>query len=102
MSGDIWCLIFDPFVRDLVFALRSLDASLSAFPDDIGIPCGDLCECFRAIVPVIDLMSCAAGLNLNWKKTVFINFPRYSEFGSRKKVEQAIPFASAAKIKRAA
>ena len=33
MSGDIWCLIFDPFVRALVFALRDTDASLSAFAD---------------------------------------------------------------------
>ena len=65
MSGDIWCLIFDPFARVLVFALRECDASLSAFADDIGIPCGDLCECLGAIVPVIDLMSCAAGLILN-------------------------------------
>ena len=102
MSGGIWCLIFDPFVRDLVFALRSLDASLSAFPDDIGIPCGDLCECLRAIVPVLDLMSCAAGLALNWKKRVFIIFSHCSDFGFRKKVEQAVPFASAPEMERAA
>ena len=102
MSGDIWCLIFDPFVRALVFAPRDLDASLSAFADDIGIPCGDLCECLRAIVPVIDLMSCAAGLTPNWKKAVFISFSRRSEFELRKKIEQAVPFASAGKIKRAA
>ena len=72
---------------------------MSAFADDIGIPCGGLCECLRALVPVIGLMSCAAGLVLNWKKTVFINSPRHSEFEFRKKVEQAVPFASAAKIK---
>ena len=65
MSGDIWCLIFDPFVRALVFAPRSLHASLSAFADDIGVPCGDLCECLKALVPVLDLMSSAAGLALN-------------------------------------
>ena len=47
-------------------------------------------------------MSSAAGLALNWKKTVFIIFPRCSDFEFRKKVEQAVPFASAAKIKRAA
>lgn len=41
MSGDIWCLIFDPFVRAFVFALRDTDASLSAFADDIGIPCAN-------------------------------------------------------------
>ena len=74
MSGDIWCLMFNPFVRALVFALCNCDASLFAFADDIGIPCGDLCECPRAIVPVIDLMSCAAGLILNWKKIVFITY----------------------------
>ena len=75
---------------------------MSAFADDVGIPCGDLCECLRAIVPVVGLMSCAAGLTLNWEMTVFINFSRHSEFEVRKKIEQAVPFASAAKIKRAA
>ena len=44
-------------------------------------------------------MSCAAGLTLNWKKTVFINFSRHSEFEVRRRIEQAVPFASAAKIK---
>ena len=102
MSGDIWRLIFDPFVCALVFAPRSLDASLSAFADDIGVPCGDLCECLKALIPVLDLMSSAAGLALIWKKTVFMIFPRYSDFEFRRKVEQAVPFASAAKIKRAA
>ena len=85
MSGDIWCLIFDPFVRALVFALRDLDASLSAFADDIGILCGDLCDCLRPIAPVLDLMRCAAGLALNWKKTVFIDFSHCSDFEFRKK-----------------
>ena len=68
----------------------------------IGIPCGDLCECLRAIVPVIGLMSCAAGLSLSWKKTVFMNFSRHSEFEVRREIEQAVPFASAAMVKRAA
>ena len=52
MSGNIWCLISDPFVRALVFPLRECDASLSAFADDIGIPCGDLCECVSALGPL--------------------------------------------------
>ena len=74
MSGDIWCLIFDPFVRALVHAVSSTDATVSAFADDLGIPCGDLCSCLKLVVPVVDLMSSAAGLALNWKKTVFVNF----------------------------
>ena len=98
MSGGIWCLIFDPFVRAFVFALRDSGASMSAFADDIGIPCGDLCECLRCLIPVVDLMSCAAGLTLSWRKTVFINFSRHSEFEVRKRIGQAVPFASAAKI----
>ena len=102
MSGDIWCLIFDPFARALLFALRSIDASLSAFADDLGIPCGDLCECLKFLVPVIDLMNCAAGLTLNWRKTIFVNFSKHSDFEVRRRIEQAVPFASAAKIKRAA
>ena len=57
-------------------------------------------ECLRAIVPVIDLMSCAAGLILNWK-TVFIKISRRSEFEVRGKIEQAVPFGPAAKIKGA-
>ena len=85
MSGDIWCLIFDPFVRDFVFALRDTHASLSALANDIGIPCGNSCECLRAIVPVVGLMSCAAGLTLSWKKAVFMDFSRHSEFEVRKK-----------------
>ena len=102
MSGDIWCLIFDPFVRALIFALRDIDASLSAFADDLGVPCGDLRECLKCLVPAIDLMSCAAGLTLNRRTTIFINFSRHSDFEVRRKIEQAVPFASAAKIKRAA
>ena len=91
MSGDIWCLIFDPFVRAFVFALRDTDASLSAFVDDIGIPCGDLCECLRCIVLVVGSMSCAAGSALNWKRTVFINFSRRSE--SARSLSRLFPFA---------
>ena len=91
MSGGIWRLIFDPFIRALVFALRGLDASLFAFADDVGIPCGDLCECLSAVVPVLGLMSCAAGLALNWKKTVFINLPRYSDFEFRKRLSKLSP-----------
>jgi hypothetical protein len=74
MPGDIWCLIFDPFVRALLFALRDIDASLSGFADDLGVPCGDLCECLKCLVPVIDLMSCAAGLTLNWREDCLYQF----------------------------
>ena len=43
-------------------------------------------------------MSSAAGLALNWKKTVFVNFSRFSHFEVRRMVERSIPFAAAAKI----
>ena len=102
MSGGIWCLIFDPFICCFLDALRGSDASLSAFADDIGIPCGDLCSYLKLVVPVVDLMGSAAGLSLNWRKTVFVNFSRHSDFELRRLIEQAVPFASAAKIERAA
>ena len=102
MSGDIWCLIFDPFVRALASAVRSPDATISAFAGDLGIPCGDLCSCLTLVVPVVGLMGSAAGLALNWKKTVFANCSKRSHFEVRGLVERAVPFAAAAKISGAA
>ena len=64
MSGDIWCLIFDPFIRALVDGLSDLDALVTAFADDLGIPCSDLLAVLRALLPIADLMKAAAGLSL--------------------------------------
>ena len=74
MSGDIWCLIFDPFIRALIEGLGDLDALVTAFADGLGIPCSDLIAALRALPPIVDLMRAAADLTLNWKKTFFVNF----------------------------
>ena len=98
MSGDIWCLIFDPFIRALIDGLGDLDALVTAFAGDLGIPCSDLLAVLRALLPIVDLMKAAAGLSLNWKKTVFVNFSVYSEFELRRRIEQMFPVATTAKI----
>ena len=102
MSGDIWCLVFDPIIRAFIFGLDDLDALLSAFADDLGVPCSDLIAAIRAVLPTVDLMKAAAGLSLNWKKTVFVNFSVYSEFELRRRIEQVVPVAATAKISEAA
>ena len=98
MSGDIWCLIFDPFIRALIKGLEGLDALVTAFADDLGIPCSDLIAALRALLPIVGLMRAAAGLTLNWKKTIFVNFSVFSEFELRRRIEQMVPVATAAKI----
>ena len=102
MSGDIWCIIFDPIVRCLVAALGGLDACVSAFADDLGLPCSDLFSCLKRVVPVVDRIGLAAGLFLNWKKTVFVNLSVFSEFELRRRIEQVVPVAATAKICEAA
>jgi hypothetical protein len=90
-SGSIFALLLDPFVRCICLRLPRPLNSLGVFADDIVCTILHLFPCLRLLCPCFDLLSRAAGLKINAKKTVVIPLASTTTFAIRRFLVDNIP-----------
>ena len=92
--GSLWRLLFDPISRAIRETMSDVGGHASAFADDVGLALPGVIHGLRQLVILLDQVGSASGLDLNWTKTVLLNFSKFSDFQVRRKLGESVPRAS--------
>lgn len=79
-SFSVWALIFDPAVRLLRARMPGLRDELAVFADDIAATSAEVATHLLALLRVFDALCVAAGLALNYVKTLVVGYGYQCDF----------------------
>jgi hypothetical protein len=99
LSGTLFALALDPFIRMLCLTIPMPLNMVSAFADDIAIVAKELLLALRALAPVFAVLQAASCLEVNPLKTVVIPLWPEGRFETRRWLSECLPAWAAFKIK---
>jgi endonuclease/exonuclease/phosphatase family metal-dependent hydrolase len=91
LSGTLFALALDPFIRMLCLTIPKQLGTVSAFADDIAIVAKHLLQALRALAPVFSTFQAASCLEVNPLKTVVIPLWDNGCFETRRWLFDALP-----------
>ena len=99
LSGTLFALALDPFVRLLCLTIPKHLGMITAFADDIAIVALDLLEALKALAPVFATLQAASCLEVNPGKTVVIPLWDHGRFEARRWLVDCLPSWAAFKVR---